>query len=133
MAENKYIYAVGRRKEASVRVRLFKGEGENMVNGKSVHKYFPGEIKKLLVMKPFDLTNMVGKYHFTAKVKGGGSEAQLSALVLGISRALVKTDKDGLRLVLKKAGFLTRDARIRERRKVNTGGKARRAKQSPKR
>lgn len=128
-----YLYAVGRRKEASVRVRLIKGSGENLVNGKKAESYFAGKVMELELQRPFKVTDTSGKYYFTARVLGGGKVAQLQALLLGISNALVKTKKENIRQVLKKAGLLTRDSRIRERRKVNTGGKARRQKQSPKR
>ncbi len=129
----KYISSVGRRKEASVRVRLIKASGDHLVNGKVFSNYFPGKLAKLHLEKPFKLTNTLGKYYFTAITSGGGKIAQLQALVSGIAKALVKVEKANYRPSLKKAGLLTRDARIRERRKVNTGGKARRAKQSPKR
>lgn len=130
--DSKYTASVGRRKEASVRVRVIKGTGENLVNGKPFSKYFPGKVYQLIVEQPFKVTGNEGKYYFTAVVDGGGKRAQLSALVLGISKALLKVDGEN-RPTLKKGGFLTRDARIRERRKAGTGGKARRKKQSPKR
>lgn len=128
-----YTYAVGRRKEASARVRLFKGKGENMVNGKPIEEYFPGEIAKVAYEKPFALTDTKGKYYMTAKVEGGGANGQLDAVIHGIARALVEENEEKFRGSLKKEGLLTRDARVKERRKVGTGGKARRQKQSPKR
>ena len=128
-----YTYAAGKRKVASARVRLFKGKGENTVNEIAAGKYFPGEINRLMMEKPFSLTETSGKYHFSARIIGGGKEGQLDALVHGLSRALSLVDKEKNRSVLKKAGLLTRDSRKRERRMVGTGGKARRAKQSPKR
>ena len=131
--DNKYLSSVGRRKEASVRVRLIKGTDESLVNGKSAGDYFPGKLSGILLETPFKLTQTTEKFYFTAKASGGGKNAQLQALVLGISKALIKTGKEGFRDVLKKHGLLTRDARIRERRKAGTGGKARRKKQSPKR
>lgn len=127
-----YFYAVGRRRSSSSRVRLYKGEGDNMVNDVLVGKYFPGDRLRAVWRKPFILTGTENKYYFTAKVAGGGSNGQLEAVVFAISRALIKADKD-FRLVLKKEGLLRRDPREKERRKVGTGGKARRAKQSPKR
>lgn len=127
-----YIYAIGRRKNASVRVRLFKGKGESMVNGISLEKSFPGEINKIALSKPFALTETTDKYYFSARIAGGGKESQLEALVLGLARALVKVSSK-FKPDLKKANLLTRDARERQRRMVGTGGKARRAKQSPKR
>lgn len=133
MAKKAFNYAVGRRKSASIRVRLYKGHGENSVNDIPVEKYFPGAIEKIILAKPFELTGTLGKYYFSAKVKGSGKNAQLQALVHGISRALAKAEEGKFRPSLKKSGLLTRDARIRQRRMVGTGGKARRKKQSPKR
>ena|SRR5258708_17045066 len=127
-----YIYAVGKRKSASARVRLHKGSEESTVNKQLVGKYFPGERSQVAWSKPFVLTETNEKYYFTARVTGGGKDGQLDAVVFGISRALAKV-KDEHKNALRKAGLLTRDARIRERRKMNTGGKARRKKQSPKR
>lgn len=127
-----FTYAVGRRRSASARVRLHKGEGENTVNGIVVGKYFVG-IGNNIWNKPFELTDTVGKYYFTAKVAGGGKNGQLDAVILGISRALTIVKPEKHKSVIKKAGLLKRDARIRERRKVGTGGKARRKRQSPKR
>jgi small subunit ribosomal protein S9 len=123
----KYTFAVGRRKSASARVRLYKGTGENMINGKKVIEFIAQ------LAKPFKLTETVGKYFFTAKVAGGGKEGQTEAIIHGISRAFVKLDPEKFRVVLKKANLLTRDSRVRLRRMVGTGGKARRKKQSPKR
>lgn len=123
----KYTFAVGRRKSASARVRLYKGEGENMINGKKVIEFLAQ------LAKPFKLTETVGKYFFTAKVAGGGKEGQTEAIIHGISRAFVKLDPEKFRVTLKKANLLTRDSRVRLRRMVGTGGKARRKKQSPKR
>ncbi|MBI2622886.1 MAG: 30S ribosomal protein S9 [Candidatus Levybacteria bacterium] len=141
-----FVFAVGRRKEAIARVRLYKAanngvlwgekkvkKGEIFVNGKPIGEYFSGKVAEVLYMEPFRLTNTVGKYILTVKVEGGGKKGQLEATVHGISRALQLLDKEKFRSVLKKKGFLTRDARVRERRKVGTGGKARRKKQSPKR
>lgn len=128
-----YIYAVGRRRSASARVRLFKGSEQSMVNDMPIGVYFPGEINRVYWQRPFELTNTLGKYYVTVKVVGGGKRGQLEAVVHGIARALAKLDEEKFRPPLKKAGLLTRDARVRERRKVGMGGKARRKKQSPKR
>lgn len=128
-----YIFAVGRRKESSARVRLFRGKAENTINGMPAAKYFPGELAVKLMAKPFGATETSDKYYFSAKVAGGGKEGQLSALSLGISRALVKANSDKNKTLLKKLNLLTRDSRERQRRMVGKGGKARRAKQSPKR
>lgn len=129
----KFTYAQGRRREASARVRLFKGKGESTVNGKGVYEYFPGEIAKKALAKPFEVTETSGKFYFSAKVAGGGKNGQLDAVVLGISRALVKISTQKHKRPLRKQNLLTRDSRVRQRRMVGMGGKARRQKQSPKR
>jgi small subunit ribosomal protein S9 len=128
-----YSYGVGRRKESSSRVRLYRGKGENTVNTMPAEKYFPGEIAKKILAKPMGATETSDKYYFSAKVSGGGKESQLTAVVLGLSRSLVKVSSEKNRTPLKKLGLLTRDSRIRQRRMVGMGGKARRKKQSPKR
>jgi small subunit ribosomal protein S9 len=128
-----WIYAIGRRRTSSARVRLFKSKGENLVNDKPFEEYFPGEVAREAWEKPFKLTDTLGKYYVTVRVIGGGKKGQLEAVIHGIARALNSTNKEKFRASLKKAGLLTRDSRIRERRKVGTGGKARRKKQSPKR
>lgn len=128
-----YIYAVGRRKTASARVRLFRGKGETTVNNVSIAKYFQSEISKDTWAKPFRVVDGVDKFYATVKVVGGGITARVEAVAHAIAKALAKLDKENFRIALKKAGLLTSDSRNRERRKVGTGGKARRAKQSPKR
>jgi small subunit ribosomal protein S9 len=128
-----YFFAVGRRRTSSARVRLYKGRKESLVNGKAIAEYFPGEISKSYWQKPFTLSDTLGKYYVTVKVTGGGKKGQLEAAVHGIAKALVLANSEKFKLSLKKAGLLTRDARIRQRRMVGTGGKARRKKQSPKR
>ena len=128
-----YIYGVGRRKESSARVRLFRGKGENTVNKVSAEKYFEGAVAAKMLAKPFGATETSDKYYFSGRVTGGGKEGQLAAIILGLSRALVKVSPEKNRIVLRKASLLTRDARTRERRMVGMGGKARRQKQSPKR
>lgn len=128
-----YTYSVGRRKESSARVRLYRGRGENTVNSKSAEKYFSGEIFKKNLAKPFEVTETSGKYYFSARIVGGGKEGQFSALVLGISRGLARISPDKFRPLLKGFGLLTRDDRTRQRRMVGMGGKSRRKKQSPKR
>ena|SRR3989339_78457 len=124
-AKQNYTFAVGRRKTSSARVRLFKGVGENTINGK--------KINGSLVDKPFKVADCVGKFYLSAVVVGGGKVSQLQAVVHGVSRALVKLDPEKYRIPLKKEGLLMRDPRERLRRMVGTGGKARRKKQSPKR
>ena len=129
-----YTYGIGRRKEASARVRLFRGKAtENTVNGMEAGKYFPGELAKKALTKPFGATESSDKYYFTARVMGGGKEAQLEAVVLAISRTLVKVSPEKNRPTLRKLNLLTSDSRTRQRRMVGMGGKARRKKQSPKR
>lgn len=129
----KFITAVGRRREAIARVRLYPGKGESVVNEQPLGQYFSGETAKVSYTMPFAETGTLGKYFVTAKVQGGGKSGQLAAFLHGVSRALSEADREKFRPILKKKGFLTRDSRIRERRKVGTGGKARRKKQSPKR
>lgn len=128
-----YTHAVGRRREASARVRLYKGSGDNLVNGELIGKYFPGDLSRSVWMKPFELLDVEEKYYATAKVTGGGRNGQLDAFALGLARAFSKLNPEKFRSILKKAGLLASDPRTRERRKVGMGGKARRKKQSPKR
>ncbi|HJX59137.1 30S ribosomal protein S9 [Candidatus Woesebacteria bacterium RBG_19FT_COMBO_47_8] len=128
-----YISAVGKRKTASARVRLYKGKGENMVNALPMEKYFPGKVNLAHWQKPFVLTETLDKYYVSVKVTGSGKEAQLEAMVLGIARAFSEANTEKFRLTLKKAGLVKRDSRKRQRRMVGTGGKSRRKKQSPKR
>lgn len=133
MPKVNYIHAVGRRKKAIARIRLFKKAGDTLVNETSVSKYFPGEVNKVLFDAPLKACEVLGKYHVTIKVVGSGKKSQLLACVHGISRSLVKVNEEKFRPILKKKSFLTRDPRKKERRKAGTGGKARRQKQSPKR
>lgn len=114
-------------------MRLYKGRGETVVNGMPIERYFSGELAKIMALKPLAETGVLGKYFITARLVGGGHEGQLGAFIHGVARALSLADRENFRPILKKGGFLTRDARTRERRKVGTGGKARRKKQSPKR
>jgi small subunit ribosomal protein S9 len=126
-----YIYAVGRRKTATARVRLFKGKGESTVNGIPMEKYFG--FGGSLWGRPFGILDISEKYFVTARATGGGKMGQLDAVVCGIARALSKESREKFRGPLKKAGLLTRDPRKRQRRMVGMGGKSRRKKQSPKR
>lgn len=141
-----YIFAVGRRRGAVARVRLYADvkpdakwgdlqikKGELLVNEKPITEYFSGDVMRRTYIEPMRIVNAQNKYAFTIKVAGGGPFGQLDAAVLGIARALSTLDEGESKKILKDKGFLTRDARIRERRKVGTGGKARRQKQSPKR
>jgi len=128
-----HFQAVGRRREASARVRLFKGQGQLTVNGKPIAEYFKGLVFQKMYQKPFELTNTLGELSGSVKVVGGGFSSQLVATIHGISRALQILDKDKHRGILKSNGLLTRDPRSRERRKMGQGGRARAKKQSPKR
>lgn len=128
-----YIYAKGKRRTASARVRLFKGKGESLVNKIPVEKYFPGQVSEAYRTKPFKVTDTTDKFYFSARIIGSGNKGQLDALVHGISKALVEVNPEKYKLLLKKAGLLTRDQRTRQRRMVGMGGKSRRKKQSPKR
>jgi len=128
-----YVFAVGRRKTAIARVRLFRGSGEMVINNMPMEKYFPGEAAKAIWSKPFIVTDSLGKYYATVKAKGGGKSAQLGAVVHGLARALDKENKESYHSLLRKAGLLTRDPRAKERRKPGQMGKARKKKQSPKR
>jgi small subunit ribosomal protein S9 len=132
-SKKEFTYAVGRRRAASARVRLYKGKGENTVNGKPMDKYFPGSVNKDAWMKPFRVVDANDTYYVTVRVAGGGKNGQLDAVAHGIAKALAEENKTDFRKSLKDAGLLTRDPRVKERRKVGTGGKARRKKQSPKR
>lgn len=133
-----YTYSLGRRKTATARVRLYAkktvpgSSNQLVVNGQSGAEYFPGHTNHTLLVKPFSIIGKESQFSFSAKVQGSGKSSQLDAVVHGLSRALAKYDIS-LRPELKKAGLLKRDSRKRERRKVGTGGKARRQKQSPKR
>jgi len=132
-SKTNYTYAVGRRRAAVATVKLFSGKSDNTVNGDKVDKYFPGEHNQVLVNKPFTVTETVGKFNYQAKIIGGGKNGQLEALTLAISRALKKLDEVAYKSLLRNANLLTVDSRVRQRRMVGTGGKARRQKQSPKR
>lgn len=124
-------YATGRRKTSVAKVWLSPGNGKIIVNDKSMEEYFPLETLRIIVKQPLTLTETLNKYDVIAKVKGGGISGQAGALRHGIARALVLADPT-LRPVLKKAGFLTRDPRMVERKKYGLK-KARRAPQFSKR
>lgn len=130
MAQVSY-YGTGRRKTSVARVRLVPGEGNVIINGREMAEYFGQPTLELIVRQPLELTEMIGKYDVIAKVEGGGISSQAGAVRHGISRALLEVDGD-LRVALKKAGFLTRDSREKERRKYGLK-KARKASQFSKR
>ena len=121
----------GRRKKSIARVRLVPGEGNITINKRDIDEYFDYETLKAEVRRPLELTNTLGKYDVIATVKGGGYTGQSGALRHGIARALVQSDSE-LRSELKKAGFLTRDPRAKERKKYGLKG-ARRSPQFSKR
>ncbi|WP_182050285.1 30S ribosomal protein S9 [Changpingibacter yushuensis] len=123
---------LGRRKEAVARVRLIPGTGEWKVNGRALDDYFPNKLHQQLVNSPFALLDLEGRFDVVARISGGGVSGQAGALRLGISRALNEIDRDANRAPLKKAGFLTRDARAVERKKAGLK-KARKASQFSKR
>lgn len=133
MPQGEYVSAVGRRKTATARVRVYKQAGDFVVNGKIVGDYFKNiPNAPTLYTLPFVTSDTQGKYAVSVKVSGSGIRAQVDAVNHGVSRALIKLDPE-LRSVLKKKGLLSRDDRMKETRKIGTGGKARRTKQSPKR
>ncbi len=115
------ISAVGRRKTSVARVRMTAGAGEITVNDKSMNDYFSRETLKSIVKQPFELTSTMGKFNVTANVNGGGETGQAGAVRHGISRALCIFDAT-MRGVLKKAGLLTRDPRMKERKKYGQKG-----------
>lgn len=125
-------HGLGRRKQAVARVRLIPGTGEWKLNGRSLEDYFPNKIHQQLVNAPFTLLDIEGRFDVIARIQGGGISGQAGALRLGIARALNLIDREGSRSVLKKAGFLTRDARVVERKKAGLK-KARKAPQYSKR
>ena len=124
-------YGTGRRKTSVARVRLVPGEGNVIINNRELKDYFGLKTLELIIKQPLNLTETIGKYDVLAKVEGGGSSGQAGAIRHGISRALLKLDAE-LRPALKKAGFLTRDPREKERRKYGLK-KARKASQFSKR
>ena len=124
--------ALGRRKEAIARVRLVPGTGTWKVNGRTLEAYFPNKVHQQLVNSPLKLVDVEGRFDMVAKITGGGVSGQAGALRLAIARALNLIDEEHNRAALKKAGFLTRDARVVERKKAGLK-KARKAPQYSKR
>ena len=127
-----YFYGTGRRKSSVARVRLYAGTGKITINDRDIDDYFGLETLKLIVRQPFAVTDTVDKYDIVCTVAGGGVTGQAGAIRHGISRALLQYDSDALRPALKKAGFLTRDPRMKERKKYGLKA-ARRAPQFSKR
>lgn len=141
-----FIFSVGRRRSAVARVRLYNPtsgkvmlggvelkRGDTIINNKPINEYFKFFALAPLYNKFFVDTDAAGKYVFSAKVAGGGLAGQLDAVILGMARALDRLDREKYHSSLRSKNYLTRDPRVRERRKVGMGGKARRKKQSPKR
>ena len=126
-----YFYGTGRRKSSVARVRLYPGTGSITINGRDVEEYFGLETLNLIMNQPFGVTNTVGKFDVVVNVKGGGVSGQAGAIRHGIARALLLADET-YRPALKKAGFLTRDPRMKERKKYGLKA-ARRASQFSKR
>jgi small subunit ribosomal protein S9 len=126
-----YFYGIGRRKMSSVKVRLYPGKGEIMVNDLPAKDYFGAEAPVIEVEKMFTLVGKEKKFLVSAKASGGGKASQGDALKLGVARALIEADKE-LRTTLKRVGYLTRDAREKERKKYGLK-RARKAPQFSKR
>jgi small subunit ribosomal protein S9 len=124
--------ATGRRKEAIARVRIVPGSGNWTINGKTLDDYFPNKVHQQIVSEPFSTAAVDGSYDVIARINGGGVSGQAGALRLGVARALNDADAEASRAGLKKAGMLTRDARIKERKKAGLK-KARKAPQYSKR
>jgi small subunit ribosomal protein S9 len=123
---------LGRRKEAVARVRIKPGTGVIKINGRELAEYFPNKLHQQLVTDPFKVLGLQDSYDVTARINGGGVAGQAGALRLGIARSLNEIDRDNNRPALKKAGFLSRDARVIERKKAGLK-KARKASQFSKR
>ena len=115
MAEERY-YATGKRKSAIARVWMKLGDGKIVINKRPIDDYLTTETAKMIVAQPLELTNAMGRYDIAVNVKGGGFSGQIGAIRHGISRALLKISPE-FREALKKGGFLTRDSRIKERKK----------------
>ena len=128
---NVQYYGTGRRKKSTARVRLVPGSGEIVINKRSIDEYFGLETLKVVVKQPLELTKTLGKFDVLVNVQGGGFTGQAGAIRHGISRALLEVDEE-YRALLKAAGFLTRDPRMKERKKYGLKA-ARRAPQFSKR
>jgi small subunit ribosomal protein S9 len=126
-----FAAGTGRRKEAIARVRILPGSGQWQINGRTLDVYFPNKVHQQLVSEPFVTLGAEGKFDVVARISGGGVTGQAGALRLGVTRALTLVDPEN-RPALKKAGFLTRDARVKERKKYGLK-KARKAPQYSKR
>ena len=127
-----YFYGTGRRKSSVARVRVYPGSGSITINGKDIDQYFGLETLKLIINQPFEVTGTMGKFDIVANVNGGGMSGQAGAIRHGVARALLEVDEEAFRATLKAAGFLTRDPRMKERKKYGLKA-ARRAPQFSKR
>ena len=132
MVEQQYTYAVGRRKTSVAQVRLYQDAGPIVVEDKLIEEAFPFSTWQQIINEPFTVTNSQGRFRVVAKVKGGGVSGRAGAIRHGISRALAEVDNGRYRGELKKAGLLSRDSRVKERKKPGLKG-ARKAKQYTKR
>jgi|SRR6186997_2759949 small subunit ribosomal protein S9 len=132
MANTTFFYGTGRRKTSIARVRLLAGEGEVVVNGRSLEEHFGNAVDLIDIMMPFRVTNTEGQYNAMVKVEGGGHHGQAGAIRHGIARALLQSDPEGSRVLLRQAGLLTRDPRMKERKKYGLK-RARKAPQYTKR
>ncbi len=132
--KSRYVEGIGRRKTAVARVRIYEEKGDFLVNDKPVGEYFKMVTNSpVLYNGPLQVTETLNQWAITVQVKGSGINAQLDAVVHGLARALVKKNDEQYRPMLKPKGFLTRDDRMKETRKIGMGGKARRQRQSPRR
>jgi small subunit ribosomal protein S9 len=131
MTEARYYYGTGRRKTAVARVRLYPGSGDIVVNGKPLSDYFDREHDRQAILQPLQTTDMANKFSIMVQVLGGGISGQAGAVSHGISRALLKADPS-LQLALRRGGLLTRDSRMKERKKFGLK-RARKAPQYTKR
>ena len=132
MSSPAFYYGTGRRKTAIARVRLLPGEGEMVVNGRTMDEHFGNAVNEQEVRMPFRVTGTEGRWNVLVKVEGGGVTGQAGAIRHGIARALLQLDPEGYRLPLRQAGLLTRDPRMKERKKYGLK-RARKAPQYTKR
>jgi small subunit ribosomal protein S9 len=116
----KYV-SLGRRKESTARVRMESGNGKILVNGRTFEKYFLRETDRIIVLQPLALTESAGKFNIAARLSGGGLTGQAGALRLGIARALISADEN-FKNILRKNGYLSRDPRMKERKKYGQKG-----------
>lgn len=124
-ARRQYVWGVGRRKSSVARVRIAPGSGKIEINGRELNDYFTGERDRKAIFGPLEVTNTGGKMDVLVNATGGGPTGQAGAIVMGLGRALAKYDQ-GLELALRGSGFLTRDSRMKERKKYGQRGARRR-------